>query len=228
LRLNALIVAAGSSRRVGFDKLFAEIAGRPVIEHTIAAFEAAACVDQIVLVAQPAKIEQLRSLAAKFPKVHAVVPGGARRQDSVRAGLAAMDEAAEFVAVHDAARPLICAEEIARVFAAAEKYGAAVLARAVTDTLKTADAQRFVTGSIDRAAVFAMQTPQVFAHQTLLTAYDRVDRESLEITDEVSAVQMLGIKVMIVPAEEENMKITFAPDLELAQLILQQRKLSKG
>jgi 2-C-methyl-D-erythritol 4-phosphate cytidylyltransferase len=227
LRLSAVIVAAGSSTRAGFDKLFANIAGRPVMEHAIGAFEKTACVQQIVVVTRPEKVEPAQSIARSFRKVRAVVSGGARRQDSVRAGLGALSGESEFVAVHDAARPLITPAEIERVFAAAQKYGAAVLARPVTDTLKTADAQRFVTGSIDRGNVFAMQTPQVFARATLMAAYGRVEHESLEITDEVSAVQMLGINVVIVPADEANLKITFAADVPVAEFILQQRNVNR-
>jgi 2-C-methyl-D-erythritol 4-phosphate cytidylyltransferase len=138
--------------------------------------------------------------------------------------LSAISKSAEFVAVHDAARPLITARGIERVFAAAKEHGAAVLAAPVTDTLKLASRDGIICGSIDRENVFAMQTPQIFSRQLLLDAYDLVASESRHITDEVSAVQNMGGEVAIVRAEDENMKITFARDIAVAELILQRRR----
>src|SRR5437763_4585221 len=189
--LNAIIVAAGSSTRVGFDKLFALLAGRPVIEHSIAAFERSKCVDEIIIVGRANRIDSLRALTSQFRKVGAIIPGGDRRQDSVRAGLDAVSNT-DFIAVHDAARPLITAKEIERVFAAAVEHGAAALAAPVGETLKLADRNRFVIGSIDRENVFAMQTPQIFARDLIVEAYDRIARDSVAITDEISAVQHAG------------------------------------
>jgi 2-C-methyl-D-erythritol 4-phosphate cytidylyltransferase len=130
----------------------------------------------------------------------------------------------EFVAVHDAARPLITAREIERVFAAAVEHRAAALAAPVGETLKIANHNNFVTGSIDRKNVFAMQTPQIFARDLLLQAYERIAKDSLEITDEVSAVEHTGRKVVIVQAEDYNPKITFPSDLAIAELILRTHK----
>ena len=221
--LTAIIVAAGSSTRAGFDKLLAKIGRRPVIQHAVAAFENAECVTEIIVLCRDT--ESMRDLigSAHFTKVRAVVRGGERRQDSVQAGLNAVEQASEFVAVHDAARPLITPAEIERVFLSARKHGAAVLAAPITDTLKFADANQVVSGSIDRQNVFAMQTPQIFRRQLLVDAYRRVAENSVTITDEVSAVEYAGGKVAIVPAEEQNLKITFASDLPIAEFILKQR-----
>jgi 2-C-methyl-D-erythritol 4-phosphate cytidylyltransferase len=130
----------------------------------------------------------------------------------------------DFVAVHDAARPLITAQEIERVFAAAVEHGAAALAAPVGETLKIADRNQCVIRSIDRENVFAMQTPQIFARDLLMKAYDRVAKDSLAITDEVSAVQHAGGDAIIVRAEDHNPKITFPNDLAIAELILQMRE----
>src|SRR6267378_933176 len=205
--LSAIIVGAGSSTRVGFDKLFATLAGRPVIEHSIGAFERTKCVDEIIVVSRADRIDSLRALTGQFRKVRAVVAGGQRRQDSVCAGLNAVLNA-DFVAVHDAARPLITGKEIERVFVAAVQHRAAALAAPMGETLKIADRNHFVIGSIDRENVFAMQTPQIFARDLLVKAYDRVGKDSLAITDEVSAVEHAGGKVVIVRAEDYNPKIT--------------------
>src|SRR5437762_14361915 len=182
--LSAIIVAAGSSKRVGFDKLFSKIGDRLVLEHALAAFEAAESVSEIIVVCRDLKLIQDVINRADFRKVRAVVRGGERRQDSVQSGLNAVDQASEFVAVHDAARPLITRNESERVFSSARKHAAAVLAAPITDTIKFADANQVVSGSIDRQNVFAMQTPQIFRRESLLDAYERVSRNSLTVTDE--------------------------------------------
>jgi 2-C-methyl-D-erythritol 4-phosphate cytidylyltransferase len=223
--LSAIIVAAGNSTRVGFDKLLALVAGQPVIQHSIVAFEQTQCVDEIIIVCRESTAGAISELvtSASITKIRAIVPGGERRQDSVAAGLKAISPAIEFVAVHDAARPLITPEEIERVFHAAQKHGAAALAVPATDTLKLADGNQFVCGSIERKNVFAMQTPQIFAREVLTQAYQRVEREGVKITDEVSAVQNAGARVAIVSAQRDNMKITFTTDLSLAEVVLQHR-----
>jgi 2-C-methyl-D-erythritol 4-phosphate cytidylyltransferase len=221
--LSAIIVAAGSSTRAGFDKLFSKIGDRSVLEHALAAFEEAESVSEIIVVCRDPKLVQDAIKRAGFRKIHVVVRGGERRQDSVQAGLKELTENSEFVAVHDAARPLITPREIERVFSTAQKHDAAVLAAPVTDTLKFSDRSYFVTGSIDRKNVFAMQTPQIFRQQLLVDAYLRVAQNSLTITDEVSVVEHAGGRIAIVPAEDHNLKITFASDLPVAEFILEQR-----
>jgi 2-C-methyl-D-erythritol 4-phosphate cytidylyltransferase len=226
--LTAIIVAAGSSKRTGFDKLLAKIAGRPVIQHTLTAFENATCVNDVLVVARETVAMRHFIVKTNLRKVRRVVRGGVRRQDSVQAGLNALDDEVEFVAVHDAARPLITSREIERVFAAARKHGAAALATPITDTLKLADANQVVSGSIDRQNVFAMQTPQVFRRELLSQAYEEVKRDSLTVTDEVSAIEHAGGRIMIVPAEDHNLKITYASDLPLAEAVLKQRASSRA
>ncbi len=221
--LTAIIVAAGSSKRAGFDKLVAKIAGRPVIQHTLAAFEKAICVSDVLVVSRETVAMRHFIVKTDLRKIRRVVRGGTRRQDSVQAGLNALNAEVEFVAVHDAARPLITSREIERVFAAARKHGAAALAAPITDTLKVADANQVVSGSIDRENVFGMQTPQIFRRDLLSQAYEQVERDSLTVTDEVSAIEHAGGRIVIVPAEDLNFKITYAGDLLLAEAILKQR-----
>jgi 2-C-methyl-D-erythritol 4-phosphate cytidylyltransferase len=226
--LTAIIVAAGSSKRAGFDKLLAEIAGRPVIQHTLAAFEKTICVKDVLVISSETVAMRHFIVKTNLRKIRGVVRGGTRRQDSVQAGLNALDNEVEFVAVHDAARPLITSREIERVFEAARKHGAAALATPITDTLKLADANHIVSGSIDRQNVFAMQTPQVFRRELLSQAYEQVKRDSVTVTDEVSAIEHAGGKVVMVPAEDHNFKITYASDLLLAEAILKQRAAAAG
>jgi 2-C-methyl-D-erythritol 4-phosphate cytidylyltransferase len=224
--LTAIIVAAGSSKRAGFDKLLAKIAGRPVIQHTLAAFEKATCINDVLVVSRETVAMRHFIVKTNLRKVRRVVRGGTRRQDSVLAGLNALDNEVDFVAVHDAARPLITPRDIDRVFAAARKHGAAALAVPITDTLKLADTNHVVCGAIDRQNVFAMQTPQIFRRELLSKAYEQVKKDSLTVTDEVSAIENVGGRIVIVPAEDHNLKITFASDLPLAEIILKQRALA--
>jgi 2-C-methyl-D-erythritol 4-phosphate cytidylyltransferase len=223
--LTAIIVAAGSSRRMGFDKLFALLGGKPVIAHTLNAFERADCVDEIILVGRVERLPELQEFVrcAGLRKVRHVVAGGQHRQDSVRAGLNLLAPGVRYVAVHDAARPLITAEQIGRVLELARQHGAASLAEPITDTLKRADENRFVSVGIDREGLYAMQTPQIFSRDLLVDAYAAVAANKLSVTDEVSAVEYLGAKVLLVPNDQFNLKITFPRDLLLAESFLSQR-----
>src|SRR5207249_126933 len=183
--LAAIIVAAGSSERMGFDKLFALVSGQPVIAHTIAAFENTKCVDEIILVGRADSVAELQKIVAKPSKVKHIIEGGAVRSDSVRAGLDRVDPKCDFVAVHDAARPMITPEKITRVFEVARTSGAATLAEPINDTLKRADLAALaaspeeavdlaVKESVDRTGIYGMQTPQVFEKKLLKEAYDLV------------------------------------------------------
>jgi 2-C-methyl-D-erythritol 4-phosphate cytidylyltransferase len=223
--LTAIIVAAGDSRRMGFDKLFAMIAGKPVIAHTIQAFERADCVGEIIIAARKDRLDEIRAIVGdkNFKKVRSIIPGGKHRQDSVRAGLDHLEPGAKYVAVHDAARPLITTEQIERVFEQCRIHTAATLAEPISDTLKYADTEFFVTGPVDRHQLYAMQTPQVFERRLLEDAYRSIYAENASVTDEVSAVERLGRKVILVPNQDLNFKITYPRDLALAEFVLMQR-----
>lgn len=220
--LSAIIVAGGLSRRMGLDKLFAPLAGKPLIAHTIAAFEAAECVDEIVIVARPENTDRLRRILAEqnFARVRDIISGGEHRHDSVAAGIARVAAATRYVAVHDAARPLITPGEIRRVYEAALRDGAATLAHPITDTIKRVDAAWLVSESISRDGLFAMQTPQIFRRDMLDRGYAEVARRGEIVTDEVSAMQLIGERVTVVPAEKPNPKITFTGDLLIAEALL--------
>ncbi len=223
--LTAIIVAAGDSRRMGFDKLFAMIAGRPVIAHTIRAFGRANCVGEIIVVAREDRHTEIKTIVRdeNFKKVRSVIPGGKHRQDSVCAGLDHLGASAKYVAVHDAARPLTTPEQIERVFEQCRAHGAASLAEPISDTLKYADTEFFVTAPVDRHQLYAMQTPQVFERQLIEDAYRAVYAENASVTDEASAVERLGRKVILVPNKDLNFKITYPRDLALAEFVLKQR-----
>src|SRR5205823_8934535 len=146
-------------------------------------------------------------------KIRDVVAGGERREDSVRGGLESLDAQTKYIAVHDAARPLVTPDQIERVFAKCREHGAAALAEPVSDTLKRADANLRVTDSVDRRQLFIMQTPQIFERKLLEEAYQAVFAKKLHITDEVSAVEQLGREVVLVTNSDFNFKITYERDL---------------
>jgi 2-C-methyl-D-erythritol 4-phosphate cytidylyltransferase len=223
--LTAIIVAAGDSRRMGFDKLFATIAGRPVIAHTIHAFERAGCVGGIIVVAREDRLAEIKKIVRdeKLKKVRSIITGGKHRQDSVRAGMDHLEATARYVAIHDAARPLITAEQIERVFEQCRIHAAASLAEAISDTLKYADSEFFVTSPVDRHQLYAMQTPQVFERRLIEDGYRAVYAENASVTDEVSAVERLGRKVILVPNTDLNFKITYPRDLALAEFVIHER-----
>ena len=238
--LTAIIVAAGSSQRMGFDKLFATIAGKPMIAHTLHAFERASSVSEIIVVAREDRHDEIRKISqvGNFKKIRSIIAGGERRQDSVRAGLNRLSTDAKYVAVHDAARPLIGPEQIERVFEQCVIHGAASLAEPINDTLKRGDVDPtrsrshyvgqgeqviVITGSVDRHQLYAMQTPQVFERALIEEAYRAADTENLSLTDEVSAVERFGRKVVLVPNNDFNFKITYQRDLVLGEFVLKQR-----
>ena len=223
--LSAIIVAAGSSRRMGFNKLFATIAGKPVIAHAIQAFERSRSVTEIIIVARKDQHDEIRELARakSFKKVRSIIAGGEHRQDSVRAGLDRLDDEAKYVAVHDAARPLVTSEQIEDVYAQCRVHGAAALAEPINDTPKRANVDLIITASVDRHQLYAMQTPQIFERGLIEEAYRAVYAGNVSVTDEVSAVERLGSKVVLVLNEDFNFKITYPRDLALAEFVLKQR-----
>ncbi len=214
----AIIVAAGTSRRMGFDKLAADLGGIPVLRRTVEAFLRAGSISEIILVAPEERWSLLGTEV--FPKSVRRVSGGMERQDSVAAGLAAISEDISWVAVHDGARPLIDPADIYRCVAAAVEGGAAALARRVTETLKRADAQDFSKEAISRENLWFMETPQVFKVELIREAYAEVKARGLVVTDEVSCIEAIGGRVKFIESRLPNLKITTPADLALAEALL--------
>jgi 2-C-methyl-D-erythritol 4-phosphate cytidylyltransferase len=215
---SAIIVAAGSSKRMGFNKLLAPLCGEPVLRRSLGAFQKCAAIDEIIVVTSEAlrmEVEVWRM--GGIDKITKIIAGGAERHFSVHAGLQALNPACDIVAVHDGARPLISVNQITRCVEAARTQSAVACARPMTETLKRCDGDGRITDSIDRANAWIMETPQVFKRELLVCAYDAVIRDSLLVTDEVSAVQHLGEPVFVVENTEPNPKITFPADILLAQ-----------
>ena len=215
---SAIIVAAGSSSRMGFNKLLADLCGLPVIVRAVEAFETCEDIDEIIVVAS----DEVRETLAKhtLPKLKQIVSGGAERHLSVWEGLRAVSPESDVVAVHDGGRPMINPDQISKCIAVAREKRAVACARPVTETLKRCDDKGRITNSIERKNAWIMETPQVFDRELLTTAYEHVLGNGLTVTDEVSAVQALGEGVFVVENASPNPKITYPQDLELAASLL--------
>ena len=222
-----LIVAAGQGLRMGTrtPKVMLPLAVCPLLTHTLRAFEAAETIDQVVLVAA----EDLLALMAaevvdshRIRKVRQIVPGGARRQDSVRMGLQAIGSECSLVAIHDGARPLITAGLIDRVVRQAARHGAAALAVRPSDTVRRGEDDAFQV-TLDRNKLWLMQTPQVFSCELILSAHRQAAERGLDGTDDVALVEALGHPVRVVEGLRENIKVTTPEDLLYAEAVLSGR-----
>jgi len=221
--VSGIIVAAGSSRRMGFDKLFAPLAGKPVLWHSIQAFSECEGIDEVFVITKEERVKEVEQLINRedFAKVRRVIVGGAERHLSVWNGLKAVEsQGSEYVAIHDGARPLTTAPLIQECLRMARQHGAACVATPIPDTVKRASHEDLVTESVERTGLWAMQTPQVFASGLILQAYAALIAKHEMVTDEVSAVQKLGKRISLLKNHDWNFKITFPHDLELAEHVL--------
>ncbi|ORB54270.1 2-C-methyl-D-erythritol 4-phosphate cytidylyltransferase [Mycobacteroides saopaulense] len=219
-RTAAIVPAAGLGVRLGADvpKAFVTVGGRTMLERCVDGLLSSGAVDDVVVVVGA---DQLERAAALVGAAATVVPGGAERTDSVRAGLAAV-AAADWILVHDAARPLTPPDMIARIVAELrEGRGAVIPAVAVTDTIKSIDAQGTVSGTPDRASLRAVQTPQGFAADVLRRAYAAAGDVA---TDDAALVEQMGEGVHVVEGDRLAFKITTALDMTLAEAILSTRE----
>lgn len=218
----AVIVAAGSASRMGgIDKVMAELKGEPMIVRTVRTFQACDAISEIVIVTRGDLIVPISNLCKDMPKVKAVVVGGKSRQESVNLGLNALSKKVKLAAVHDGARPLISWQVIDRTVRAANTYGAAAPAVPVKDTIKVVEG-RVVKNTPDRATLFAVQTPQVFDFDLLRGALKKAEQDGAQVTDDCSAVELMGFTVKIVEGDERNIKVTTPMDLKIAEMLLEE------
>jgi 2-C-methyl-D-erythritol 4-phosphate cytidylyltransferase len=231
-RTAAILLAAGQGRRMreaAADKILAPLAGRPVFAHSAAAFIASGVADFYVVVYRDAR--QSLELSCYAPTPALFVKGGHERQDSVANALAGLPDTIDYVFIHDCARPLIRPEQLNGLFHAVRNHGAVALAHRVTDTIKQmavrhcsqARAGTVVPGrttTLDRARLWAMETPQVFARDLIVRAYARVRQRGLRITDDVQAVESLGRPVALLENPHPNPKLTAPADLAYLEFLL--------
>jgi 2-C-methyl-D-erythritol 4-phosphate cytidylyltransferase len=227
------VAAAGIGRRLGGQgaKALVRLAGRPLLVHAVEAMEANRCVTAVVVVAHPDALGASAKLLADegFAKVVAVVPGGPTRQASVAAGLAAMPPGPAFVAVHDAARPLPGRGSVDRLLellhaarsgAGADDPAGVVPGVPVVDTVRRVDGDQRSRGIVDRDQLRAVQTPQLFVREALEAAHRRASLDGVEASDEAALVELAGHPVQVVPGSHENLKVTTALDLLVAEALL--------
>ncbi len=228
-RITAIIVAAGEGKRIGgeLQKQFRFLLGKPVLVHTLEKFQTHDGVNEIVLVVPDSMISYSNQLVKDYgiSKVVETVRGGARRQDSVYNGLQAlMVHPADIVLVHDAVRPLVPHRQIGELIEACITYKAAIPAVRPKDTVKHSSADgAFVSSTLDRNSVWLVQTPQAFAADLLVSAYQRAAAEGYAGTDDASLVERIGVNVSIVEGSYENIKITTMEDLSFAEAIFKRQ-----
>jgi 2-C-methyl-D-erythritol 4-phosphate cytidylyltransferase len=219
-----VIVAAGKGARMGgdVDKAFLTLGTKPVLAYSLEAFERCPDIDGVILVVRRDRIDGARGMAQMFgcAKVKRVVAGGAKRQVSVMNGVAQLNDDVRIVAVHDGARPCVTPELICDTIKSAKRYGSGVAAVRITDTVKQVDRGQVVTKTLDRAKLWAVQTPQAFKVDILNAAFAIVRKKRVTVTDEASAVELTKTPVRLVPAVISNIKITTADDLPLAAALL--------
>jgi 2-C-methyl-D-erythritol 4-phosphate cytidylyltransferase len=221
---SAIIVAAGQGARMGtgVDKLFLEAAGRPIVAHTWGRFDAAGCIDEVVLVVRQGMQRAFDELAGQygFAKPYRLVAGGRERQDSVWNGLQAVSPACEIAVIQDGARPCTAEELIAATVQAAKEVGACVAAQRLTDTIKESDDGALVARHLDRTRLWAVQTPQAFRLEIIRRALAAVRERGLAVTDDTAACEFIRQPVKLVESSAPNPKVTTPADLPFVELCL--------
>ena len=228
--VSAVIVAAGSSTRMGTadSKQFIPLLGKPVIEYTLNAFQQSGLVSEIIVVCREQDYERIKSLAeeSSITKLTSLVAGGDSRAESVKNGIKAVSTNAEYLAIHDGARPLISTKEINSVIEKAFETDAATLGTTVTDTIKVVDSENVIVSTPSRSTLRAVQTPQVFDREMYEFALDKAGDDLDSFTDDCSLIENLGVEIQIVQGSTENIKLTTPMDIIIAESILSRRSKS--
>ena len=223
---SAVVLAAGNSVRMGNDKVMVRLGEIPVLARTLRPFQNSDCIQEIVVVTAADKLQEITELCREYGigKVSKVVSGGKTRAESALTGVSEVSSKAGLIAIHDGARPLVTEDLIRRtVELAAEKY-AAVPAIRSTDTLKIANDNGAICGSVDRDVTWRIQTPQVFKADLIKGALTKAMKDGVALTDDSSAMNLLGVTTYLVEGDEENIKLTRPLDLQLAAAILRDRR----
>jgi len=235
-RVAAVIPAAGAGIRMHGDrpKQFLELDGKPLLVHTLTVFEQSTAVGFVVLVVPEEAVDYCKKeIVDRFglSKVRRVVPGGARRQDSVRLGVEACAGECDILIVHDGVRPLVVSSLIERAVDGAWEHGAVIAALPATETIKEVDGDGVVRYTPDRGSLWRVQTPQAFRTTDLMEAHRKAVQEGWgEMSDDALLLERMGVPVRVIRGEEENIKVTTPHDLEIARLLLSRRSAaaSKG
>lgn len=217
-----IVVAAGSSTRMGQPKQHILLQGKPVLLHTLQALQQTAAVDALVLVTREEDMAYFTALAADcgITKLQSVVAGGASRQQSVQKGLSVLPAQTTLVGIHDGARPLVEPSAIEAVIARAAITGGAALAVPIKDTVKQADGDRHITATLERNGLWRVQTPQVFEKKAFCAAMEAAHRQGQLFTDDCCLMEQAGFAVELVDGSERNLKLTTPEDIRLAQALM--------
>lgn len=217
----AVIVGAGSSQRLGADKVFLPLAGKPLLAWSVDVCQNCELLSQIVIVLNESNLDSGRNLVAErgWSKVVGVCLGGERRQDSVRQGLKELKRC-DWVVIHDGARPFLTLDLIRDGLEAARGTGAATAAVPVKDTIKVGDDNEMVRETLHRQRLWAVQTPQVFRFDIITRAHGQVTDE---VTDDATLAERLGYEVKLYMGSYHNIKITTPEDLALAEIVVKDR-----
>ena len=204
------------------DKAFLTLGSKPMVAYSLLAFENSPSITHIVMVVRRERVDAAKEMAKIFgiSKLSAVVAGGASRQASAAKGLAALPPEVSFVAVHDAARPMVTPELISLCVESARKKGSGVAAHRVFDTLKDCDKFGKVIRTIPRERLWAAETPQVFPAKTLREAYEKLNESKAAVTDDAEAVELLGQQVSMVEWKRPNPKITVVEDMQTVAMLM--------
>ena len=222
---SAVIVAAGSSQRMGSDKLMMKLGEIPVLARTLKAFQSSPLVDEIVVVTRLDKLQEIADLCKEYgiDKVSRVIAGGKTRTESALAGVSEVSSSAKLIAIHDGARPLVTADVILRTVYAAAEHMAAAPAVPSVDTLKAVDAEGCIIGTVDRETTLGIQTPQIFRAELIKGALTKAVEKGMTLTDDCAAAEMMGVRTKTVLGDEDNIKITTPRDMLFAAEILKER-----
>ncbi len=221
MKTQVIIVAAGAGSRLKskIPKALVLLKRKPLVSWCLGVFEKCSLIDGIVLVGHKSYLKEFKRIAKDFPKVNAVVAGGAKRADSVLEGIAAVDEDTAIILVHDAARPLIDEFSVKQLLQVLKNYKAAVLAVPVKPTIKKVNIKNMcVEETLPRHLLWEVQTPQGFDREVLVKAHQQKIKE--EATDDAMLVERMGVMVKVVMGTSRNIKVTTAEDLKVAEKLL--------
>lgn len=222
--IGAIIVGAGTGNRMGlgYNKVLADLCGRPVIEWTVRNFIQSGLIDNLVLVINPNDQKEMKDIFSSFKDLIdlKIVYGGETRQDSVYNGIKALSDDVEIVLIHDAARPFITKDIIERSILHARKYGAGCAGIQAKDTIKIVDRNNTIVSTPERNSLWHAQTPQAFKKDIISDAYEKASKRGLTATDDAGIAEEAGYKVTMFEGSYKNIKLTSKEDLELGKYFL--------
>ena len=226
----AVILAAGASTRMGkIDKQLYSLGGKPLLAHTMLAYEKCPLIREIVVVTKPESFAAVSEIAKKYgiSKLTQLVPGGATRQESARIGVEKLGSKVKYVAIADGARCLTTPAQITKVCLMAYRTKAACAGHLISDTVKRATILGNVQETVDRTGLWQVQTPQVFHTALYHAALIKAEKDQFTVTDDASLIEHLGYQVRLVECGTSNLKVTFPEDLPLATAIYKYRTEKK-